>query len=280
MYDTPASDPGSTASNDQSQCTTGGRPRTLSEDPTVSRITPPPSLPRSSTRRPPSARRAPAPSWAAGAALAAAGVFSTHAPAATAGGQARPKARLKPRPRKPKQNRGSPTSRCAGTPARASTTVAPPEPGGPAEPSRPTNASPRSSKTPGGTTRSSPSAPTSPTPSGARWISSCATTSPAGAKRSTPARDAQKAFYRALEAGDPEAAAGHIDAVDRAQATIVRSQLELRLAVARLLAPDQRTALTKTRPRLWRERWIRLEPRANTTRRGLGGATTEDGSGS
>jgi hypothetical protein len=92
--------------------------------------------------------------------------------------------------------------------------------------------------------------------------------------------DAKQAFYAALEAGDPQAAAGHLEAVDQAQAAIVRSQLELRLDVAKLLTPDQRKTLTEARPLLWRERWLRLEPWANTAGRGRGGAKTQTDPGS
>ncbi len=74
-------------------------------------------------------------------------------------------------------------------------------------------------------------------------------------------RDAQKAFYEALEAGDLVAAGKKLDAVDAAHAAILHAQLALRIDIAEKLTPGQRKALETARPRLWRERWIHLDAR-------------------
>jgi len=92
-------------------------------------------------------------------------------------------------------------------------------------------------------------------------------------------RDAQGAFYEKLEAGDPKAAAAHLDAVDNAYAAVLHSQLELRIAVAEILTPDQRKTLAETRPRLWRQSWIHLAPRPAATARGRGTAKKQGDSG-
>ena len=249
----------------------------------MSRTTPPPSLPRPAIHRPPRARRAPT-ALVLALALTAAGAFTTHAPAATAAGQAK-----------------------GSDPGQAGTGQAESAKAGEAKPYLQMRQSARErNRARAQARRSARTGETLSTDERvAKIVENAWWNEPdlAGRLHLTDAlrqkmdellrdnlagrrealetsRGAQKAFYEALEAGDPKAAAGHLDAVDQAQTAIVRSQLKLRLAVAKLLTPDQRKSLAATRPRLWRERWVRLEPRANTARRGQGGATTDDGSGS